>query len=179
MTFEDFIGPGGIEALTVAAAGRIDAHREPARGDEIGEAPGDRDGVRQLAPEIIDQRRQRLVREHLAEHLRGPHSRTGIADQGVRHRAETMGLPEEPGRRVGGTADKTHGARLTLRQSRADGGGVGHHRRHFGAGAVPSIHRHEGDFRQIGAHCISVVGGNASGAQLLQQHGFEIDEVVQ
>ena len=39
------------------------------------------------------------------------------------------------------------------------------------------VHRQKRDLRQVGTHRVGVVGGDAGWSELLQQHGFEIDEV--
>ena len=153
---------------------------EAAGRGELRETAADRDRVAGLAAEIIDQHGQRLVREGLAEHLGRAHRRAGIADQRMRHRAHAPA----PGR------NNARSRRRRSRQSRPrrppacacaepTDGGIGHHLRHLGAGAVPRIHRQERDLRQVGAHRLGVVGGDAGGPELLQQHGFEIDEMVE
>src|SRR4029077_18385308 len=62
-----------VEALAITAAGRIDADGELARSGEFREAARDCDRIRGLLSEVIDQHSHRLVREDLAEHLRGAH----------------------------------------------------------------------------------------------------------
>jgi hypothetical protein len=113
------------------------------------------------------------------EHLGRADGRAGIADQGVRHGAEAGGLAEEMRGRIGGVADEPLGVVLAPRPGRADAGGIGHQLRHLGAGAVPRIHRQEGRARQLGAHGVGVVGGDAGRPQLLQQHRLAVDQVAQ
>ena len=113
------------------------------------------------------------------EHLGGAQGRAGVADQGMRHRAHALFLAEEVRGRLGGAADKPDRAGDPPGVFRADRGGIGHHVRHLSAGAVARIHREERDFRQVGAHCRSVVGRHAGRPELLQQHGFEIDELIE
>ena len=50
---------------------------------------------------------------------------------------------------------------------------------HLGAGAVPRIHRQERDLGQVGAHRRGVVGRDAGRPELLQQQGFEIDQMIE
>ncbi len=90
-----------------------------------------------------------------------------------------VSLAEEMRRRGGGAADKPDRAGHLPRMRRADRGGIGHHLGHLGAGAMPRIHRQERDLRQVGAHRRGVVGGDAGGPELLQQHGFEIDQMIE
>ncbi len=84
---------------------------------------------------------------------------------------------EEMRRRRGGAADKPDRAGDLPGVGRADRGGIGHHLGHLGAGAVPRVHRQKRNLGQIGAHRRGVVGGNAGRPDLLQQHGFEIDQM--
>jgi hypothetical protein len=42
---------------------------------------------------------------------------------------------------------------------------------------VPGIHGEKGYLGQIGAHRVSVVGGNTGRPEFLQQHRLEVDEV--
>ncbi len=97
----------------------------------------------------------------------------------MRHRPEALALAEIRGGGIGRAANKADCPRLATGRLRADRCRVGHHVGHLGPGAMPRIHRHIGNLRQIGAHRIGVVGGNASGPQPLQQHRLEIDQVKQ
>src|SRR4029453_18628566 len=95
VALEHLVGAGRIEPFAISATGGVDAPREPAGSGKLGEVPRDRDGVRCLVPEIIDEHGHRLIWEDLAEHLGGAHRRAGIADQSVRHRAGALLLSEE------------------------------------------------------------------------------------
>ena len=43
---------------------------------------------------------------------------------------------------------------------------------------MASVHGQESDGRQVRAHGVGVVGGDAGRPELLQHQGFEIDEVA-
>jgi len=82
-------------------------------------------------------------------------------------------------RRCGGAADKPDRAGNLPGVGRADCRGIGHHLGHFGARAMACIHRQKRHARQVGAHRRGVVGGDAGRPDLLQQHGFEIDQMIE
>ena len=68
---------------------------------------------------------------------------------------------------------------FALRRVAADGGGVGHHVLHLGAGAVARLHRQERDVRQRQAHLVGVVRGDPGRADLLQQDRFQVGQLHQ
>ncbi len=113
------------------------------------------------------------------EHFGGAQGRAGIADEGMRHRPHAFLLAEIMRGRRRGAADEPDRVGDLLGVCRTNGSRVGHHFGHLAAGAVARVHREERDLRQIGAHGRRIVSGNASRSELLQQHGFEIDEVVE
>ena len=113
------------------------------------------------------------------EHLGRTGSRSGIADQGVRHGAHAGGAAEIMGGGIGRVADEADGADLPLCPRRADAGRIGHDLRHLGAGAVPGVHGEEGDLGQVRAHREGVVGRDAGRTQLHQEQRLQIDQMVE
>ena len=66
-----------------------------------------------------------------------------------------------------------------LRRIAADGGSVGHHVLHLGAGAVACLHCQERGTGQGKAHLIGVVRSDGSRTDLLQQDGFQVGQLHQ
>src|SRR4051794_9029061 len=178
VALEHVVAGRHVEALDEAAAVGVEADAEAAGGGEVGEALADREGVRDLPAEIVDQNGERVVGEDLVEHLGRPQRATGVADQGVRHGAEALRLAEEVGGRVGGVADEALGPGLLARPLGADARGVGHQLGHLRPGAVARVHGEEADIGQVGAHAVGVERGDAGAAELLEQDGLEVDEVA-
>ena len=144
-----------------------------------GKGAADLQRIRHLAPVIVDQDGQVVVRIGLMEHFGGPAGGAGIADDGVGHGSDAPVPAEIVRRRRRGVADEADGADLAPRPARADAGGISHHLRHVRPGAVARVEAEEGDLRQLGAHDIGVVGRNAGGAELLQEQRFEIDQMLE
>src|SRR3546814_19059921 len=75
-----------------------------------------------------------------------------IADQRVRHGAETALLSAIMRRRIGRVADETDRADLASCGLGADAGGIAHQVGHVGAGRVPRVHGEVADLRQVATH---------------------------
>ena len=157
---------------------RIEPDAQQPCGRALREAAADRQRVGDLLAEIIDQRDKQFIRcRRLVHHLSRAQRRSGIADHGVRHRAQPPVATEIMRRCVRGVADEADGAGVALGRRRADGRRVSHHLRHLLTGAVTRVHGEEGHLGQIDAHRIGVIGGNAGRTDLLQIDRLEIDEV--
>ncbi len=145
-------------------------------GGQFGKAPAHGERVGDLFREIVAEHRQVVVGKGLVVNLGGAQRRAGIADDGVGHGAAPAVAAEEMRGRGGGIADEADGAVLAPGARRADARRIGHHLGHADAGAMPRVHGEKRHLRQFGAHGVGVVGGDAGGAELLQQDGLEIDK---